>query len=311
MSRIPRNAIIAAALLMGILAAFMAYSYMSTPSPTTEAAAKVTVIAARNDISMGAILTAEMLQTQSVAPENLPPDAVTDPQAALGMVVISDIKAGEPLKIGDISGKTRLSHMIPKFMRAVTVAIDPIIGVGGYLEPGDRGDVVATFNSNAGTLTKIVLQDAQLIAIGSEVVEEKQPSSGEGVKAAPKAQTNATLAVMPSEAERLILAESRGKLRLVLRRSDDSTYTQTKGITSRALFGVVTPDVPPKVTRPASPAGSMMRPGPSAAVPQLPTPMGYQRFEIEPREKTEAQAPPKKTIEIIRGTKAEQVTVDQ
>ena len=309
MSRIPRNAIIGAALVMGIAAAFLAYSYMAKPSRGNAAA--VQIVTARGNISTGAILTADVLQMKSISAADVPADAVNELRIAVGKVAIRDIKAAEPITAENISGKSRLSHMIPKFMRAVTVAIDPIIGVGGYLEPGDRVDVVATFNSNDGTLTKIVLQDAQLIAIGSEVVEDNQASSDEGVKAAPKTQTNATLAIMPSEAEKLILAESKGKLRLVLRRSDDNTYTETKGINSRTLFGIIPSDVPNRVVDLAPPPRpAPVKPVRSPLVPQLP-PFGVQRFEIKPRPPVEALILPKKTIEIIRGTKVEQTTVDK
>lgn len=311
MSRVPRNAIIAAALAMGVLAAFLAYSYMSKPAPSGEGEGKIQIVAAGKSIATGAILTEDMMRMQTVPQSALPADAVSDPQAVLGKVAMRDIKPGEPLAMGALSEKSRLSHMIPMYMRAVTVAVDPIIGVGGYLEPGDHVDVIATYNVNDGSIAKTVLQDVQLIAIGSEVVEEKATESADAEKAAPKTQTNATLAVMPTAAEKLVLAESRGKLRLVLRRSDDQTFVETKGVTTRALFGIVQPDSPKSVTTAAArPPAPVVRPAPPVAVPSLP-PLDYGRYEIKPHAPTETQGPPKKIIEIIRGTKTEEVTVDR
>ncbi len=308
MNRLPRNAILGAAIVMGLVAAFLAYSYMSKPSVETAGTAQI--VTAKASITAGAILTSDMLQMRNLDVANIPPDTVTDIQEAVGKVVVQDIKSGEPVTAGSLSEKSRLSQRIPKLMRGVTVAIDPIIGVGGYLEPGDRVDVAATYSSNDGTMTKIVLQNVQLIAIGSEVVEEKQASADENAKTVPKTQTNATLAVMPSEAEKLILAEAKGKLRLVLRRSDDTTYTQTKGMSSRALFGIIPSDVAPKGMD-LPPLPPRPRPAPSPLVPPLPAPLAFGRYEIKPRPSAETQTPPKKTIEIIRGTKVEQTTVDR
>jgi pilus assembly protein CpaB len=194
--------------------------------------------------------------------------------------------------------------MVPAFMRAVTVALDPIIGVGGFLKPGDHVDVVATFEVNDGTVTKTVLQNVELLATGSEVTaEEINPKTGRMTGS--KAQPNATLAVLPTDAEKLILAESKGKLRLTLRRPDDVSFTRMKGVTGRDVIGVVPPDAPEKPVDnllQATLAGSVGQPvavqQPTAPAPAAPAKAG-------------SKPAAGKRIQIIRGAEVEETVVPE
>jgi CDP-diacylglycerol--glycerol-3-phosphate 3-phosphatidyltransferase len=92
--------------------------------------------------------------------------------------------------------------------------------------------------------TKTVLQDVELLAIGSEVIQEDPESPRGTAKAETRTQPTATLAVMSFDAEKLVFADSRGKVRLALRRSDDKAFVSAKGVTGRAVMGYVPSDAP-------------------------------------------------------------------
>jgi pilus assembly protein CpaB len=219
-------------------------------------------------------------------------------QEVIGMVTVKDIGTGAPVTRDSVSQKYRLSQIVKPSMRAVTVSIDPIIGVGGFLKAGDRVDVIATFNVNNGTITKTVLQDVELIAIGPEAIEEEEtvdPNTGRN-GARPKPQTNATLAVFPSDAEKLVLAESKGRLRLSLRRPDDRSYVATPGVTGRGVLGIVPSDVPEK----RQPVVRVSSGGPR------PTPLMMQQ-PIMPL----PAAAQGKTVQVVRGTQVEDTPVPE
>jgi pilus assembly protein CpaB len=185
-------------------------------------------------------------------------------------------------------------------MRAVTVAVDPISGVGGFVRTGDRVDVVATFNINSGTLTKTILQNAEVLAIGSETsLPGKKPTQNSPQQ--PPSAT-ATLSVSPDEAEKLVLADSKGKLRLMLRPTQDMAYVRTKGVVGRTILGSVPPDVAEKATPKPSPAPQIKTsPGSGMFVPPA---MG----RIQPLPVTNIPEPEKR-IQVIRGTKVDEVSV--
>ena len=100
-------------------------------------------------------------------------------------------------------------------------------------------DVLATFTTDTvGTVTRTVLQDVEILALGSEVrPQEIDPKTGKVSKAEPTIPT-ATLAVLPGEAEKLILAENRGKLRLALRGVEDKSYASRTITKEVAVVGV-------------------------------------------------------------------------
>lgn len=310
MSPMPRTRMIIAAVCLGLIAAVLTYVYVKRAG---EAARPVPVLVAQQDIASGAIVKAGMLTIKSFPVGKLPSGALQNEASVEGMVALENIKAGEPITVKKLGPGNRLAYRVPPMMRAVTVALDPIIGVGGFIKPGDHVDVVATFKVNDGTVTKTVLQDVLLLATGSELLpKEVTPERRQDAKS--ETIPNATLAVTPMDAEKLILAENRGKLRLTLRNAEDTSYVSTRGITSRAVIGNVPPDVPEKKSPSPPPVrtttvsrttGTLLPPvGPGpvlSSFEQLPTLGSEQRSEVEEGKK----------IQIIRGTKLEETVVPE
>ena len=296
MRQITKGKVLAAALVLGVITAILVYSYLARQ--TRIAQANVQVVIADREITRGTIIEAEMLRTTALPKDAVQPGTATALEMVVGMVAKDRFGPGEAIALAGILPRNRLSYIIPPFMRAVTVALDPIIGVGGFLKPGDHVDVVATFNVNNGTVTKTVLQDVELLAAGAEIV------AVEGAKGEkPVTQPNATLAVMPTDAEKLILAESKGKLRLTLRGPDDVSFVTTRGMTGRALMGSVPPDAP----QPAAYAPPSYHPPTTTTFgpPMRGTEMGIGPLPLP------ATVKPEKTVMVIRGTKVEEAVVNE
>lgn len=316
MRQASKNAVLAAAGVLGLVTALLVYMFLAAQTHKTQD--MVSIVVAKHGIPPGTVVDAAMLDVRNLPPGAAPQGVASAPEMLVGKVVSVPIKAGEPVSTSYVEAKNRLAQMIPPFMRAVTVAIDPISGVGGYLKPGDHVDVVATFSANEGTLTKTVLQDVTLVAMGSQVVGD-DGARVTGKATDPTTGANATLVVLPGDAEKLVLADSKGKLRLTLRRSDDLSRIQPKGISSRGMVGVIPPDVPkdepqtvkasvPPMPSFASSMASILGPLVKPVLPVKTTSL----FKLKPlplpgAEKNKAT----KKIEVIRGTKVEQTSVTE
>lgn len=314
MRQLPKTKVLILAMGLGLVAALLAYVYLARMGNVQKT--MVSIVAAKKPIPTGAILEPEMLTVRSLPRNVLPDGCTTDTEMLVGKIAVRPIREGEPISRSYVAEKSRLSHMVPPFMRAVTIGIDPVVGVGGFLKPGDKVDVLATFESNGGAATRTVLQNVELIAIG--------PSSETGTKisaANSKTLSTATLSLLPAEAEKLVLADTRGQLRLVLRRSDDPSYTSTKGVNSKSVIGVIPPDEPEK--KPNTPPAQTVQAQPPASVsitktaPPAAAPKAViAKPKVKPRpaqvtKPAKPVKPPVKTIEIIRGTEVESTVVDE
>jgi len=244
--QITRRAIMLAAACAGLLAALLVLQFLRTER--ARAAARIVqaqpgmaVVVPVADVPARTILDAGSLRVETRPSLSLPGNCCTEVGEVVDKVSLVALPKEQPIQREQIAVKSAalgLSYVVPTGMRAVTVALDPIIGVAGFLKPGDRVDVLATFTlsgtpGGAGdrSVTQTVLQDVELLALGAQVRatevsrREKDAVTSEKETARPaeppREQPNATLAVTPQDAQKLILAENKGKLRLTLRGVDD------------------------------------------------------------------------------------------
>ena len=295
MAQMPRRRVIALAVCLGIVTAALVVVYLNKQARLAQASAQA--VAARQDIVSGAVIKRGMVEIRTFPRNALLPGAADKLESVVDMVALQPIEAGKPISQNQVGPAHRLAYRVPPLMRAVTVALDPIIGVGGFIRPGDRVDVIATFTVGSGAVTKTVLQNVELLATGKEVVAtEIEPETGKESK--PTEIPNATLAVWPMDAEKLVLADSRGKLRLALRGAEDTSFISTRGVTSRSVVGVVPPDVPEK--RPVAQRAAAA----SASGPGIP-------WQIGSLPGGAAVPEAGKKIQVVRGTKVEETIVPE
>jgi pilus assembly protein CpaB len=130
--------------------------------------------------------------------------------------------------------------VIPDGMRAVSVRVNEVIGVAGYVLPGNRVDIIATASptdAHQDTTTKVILANVQVLTAGTRMEQDQE-------KGKPMQVTVVTLLVFPEQAERLALASTEGKIQLALRNPLDKGAPETPGIKTANLMGLVKAPAP-------------------------------------------------------------------
>jgi pilus assembly protein CpaB len=158
--------------------------------------------------------------------------------------VLQPVEANEPLLLSKLSGpngRATLSNLLSPGMRAVTIRIDEIAGVGGFVTPGDRVDVVLTRDAGAIQEVQGAAQGAAGSTVATEIVVEnaKVLTVGQGMderQTAPQVANSVTLEVAPSDANRITLARNVGTLSLSLRSAGESG-SAAAGVTTLSSFG--------------------------------------------------------------------------
>ncbi|MEA3395839.1 MAG: Flp pilus assembly protein CpaB [Chloroflexota bacterium] len=300
-----------AAIIAGI-AAVLVYYLLSSSSTSRQAEQPqmVGVVMATTNIPPYAKIAPGMVAIKSVAITTAPSNAFTSPNQVIGRIAQYAISKGQLLVRGDVAiadATQGLTFVIPKGRRAVTVALDPISGVGGFVYPGDHVDVLATFEQNEVSSTRGILQNIEVLAINEQTVRPKNGSNaGETDSGTPieheapvvEKVKSATLAVTPEEAQRLILAVYEGTIHMVLRsREDVNSIYDLAATTDWSLMGMAAPKPEkPEVVDPA--AQQMMGWPPGYMAPPTAAP-------VAPAQPAASAAP---TIEILRGPTREVVT---
>jgi pilus assembly protein CpaB len=255
-------------LMIGVLAlalGFFAsvYVYRNLQSGTRSADAGVDVIVAADDLQVGAKVEERDIRIIKVPAADLPPTAPRKRADVLGHGVIIPIAKGEfilPNRLAGENAGSGLPALIPPGMRAVSVRVNEVVSVAGFVTPGTRVDVLLTGTPGGGEQqTTTVLQNVAVLASGHTL---ERTSTGE-------AQTTAviTLLVSPDDAQRLTLASSEGHIQLALRNPLDTKQDEVASANSRGLYrgGVAPPPatavvhhaaVPKKVTPPPPPGST-------------------------------------------------------
>ncbi len=276
MSRMRVFIVLGIAIGLGGTFAFATYRYIqNTPVREVRLPTTPVVVAAAN-LALGVELRREDLRVIAWPSDAIPAGSVRDPQEIVGRGLVQAVAQNEamlPGKLAPVGAGAGLPPVIPEGMRALSVRVNDVIGVAGYVLPGTRVDVVATVsptNQQTDITSKVVLTNVLVLAAGTRIerdVEENKPIAVSVV----------TLLVAPADAERLALASTEGKIQLALRNPLDATAPPTPGVRPAVLLGYAQP-----------------RPAPRQAARAVPPP-----------------PPPPPTVEIIRGDKRAQEVVRQ
>src|SRR5690606_40132317 len=242
------------ALAMGGLAGYLALEYIqqrATPLIAAEPRRNQLVIAAR-DLEVGSIVGTEDLRVVDWPSDVLPPGYASSPSEVLGRGVITPIRTNEPLlatKLADKEAGAGLSIVIPEGMRALSVRVDEVTAVAGFVGAGKRVDVLVTLTNRGseGSYTRTVLQNVPVLAAGQQVQD---------VDGRPRTVSVMTLLVTPQQAEVLALASVEGRIQLALRNTlDMGEGTSTRARVAQLVGSVATPQraARPVAVRPPRP----------------------------------------------------------
>jgi pilus assembly protein CpaB len=236
MARIRVFIVFVLAVTAGGAFAYGTYRYIQqTPAPGASMPTRPVIVAAAN-LDIGAELRPEHVRIVEWPAGSVPAAAFGSADEVVGRGVIQSMVQNEPIlatKLASTGAGAGLPPVIPDGMRALSVRVNDVIGVAGYVLPGTRVDVVATVNPTQQTTdvtSKVVLTNVQVLAAGTKIEQD-----ADGGK--PIAVSVVTLLVNPSEAERLTLASTEGKIQLALRNPLDKTAPATPGIRPAALVG--------------------------------------------------------------------------
>jgi pilus assembly protein CpaB len=289
---------LAGAVVCGLLGVMLVTRYLS--SVNTFAKELGNVVVAKTEIQLGQKITADQLALSPIPNGSAPEGAFRKLDQVVGRVAITPIGVREAitnLKLAPEGAGGGLQAVIPEGYRAMTVKVDDVVGVSGFLMPGSFVDVVAVIVPTSrqggeaqGPISKIVLQNIKVLASGAKIDSpnnQREPTSVNAV----------TLQVTPEQAEKLVLAANESKLQLVMRNYGDKEDSQTGGANKGSLLNgeSVRPD-------PAPPSeAEKLKPATRAVVHIKPA--------IPRQEKPVAQPVSRNSIELIEGAKRRDVEI--
>lgn len=245
------------------------------------------VVAAAHTLTVGAMVTAPDVKLIAW-PERTPvPGAFAKIEDVVNRGVVAQVLENEPItptKLAPVGGGAGLPPTITPGMRALSVRVNEVVGVAGFVVPGTRVDVAVTMNDGNDTATRIVVSNVQVLTAGTRYDQEKS-KSGE-----PIPTSVVTLLLTPDDAARVVLATSAGALMLTLRNPLDQEMTSTAPTRTANLFGPAPAQKAPAADRPARPRPVVIAQAPPPVVAPPPPPKPY-------------------TVEAIRGAKRTEETV--
>src|SRR6187200_1282386 len=215
MARMRIFLVLALAVSCGGALAYATYNYVQrAPVQTANMATKPVVVAAAN-LDIGAEITRDDIRVIDWPAAAIPQNVITDPEQVIGRGLILPVIENEPflqMKLASKEAGSGLPPAIPPGFRAVSVRVNEVIGVAGYVLPGTRVDVVATVSptdNHQDMTSKVILTDVQVLAAGTKIERDVENDK-------PIAVNVVTLLVNPEEAERLTLASNEGQIQLAL-----------------------------------------------------------------------------------------------
>ena len=246
------------ALVLGVIAAVLTRNWLVSHSRAKLAQEAGTIVVAAVPLGFGSQLTPENVKENSWSANTLPEGAFATKQELLSggrrMALVS-IAPNEPVLRARVTApgqRAALSSMLDPGKRAVTVRVDDVRGVAGFIQPGDRVDVVLIRTEAESKLKEgysdVILQYAKVLAIDQITGERpEQPTIAKAV----------TLEVSSEEAQKILLATNVGRLTLMLRQPAEANAEPVHRVTENDLGG------PPKqVAPPPAPAVHVQVPPP-------------------------------------------------
>lgn len=229
------------ALVFGLIAMFVAQVWLNNQAEmraksleaNKKQVATQTIVVAKKPLRFGTELTASALKEIPWPGNALPSGAfskISDVLQGGRRIVLAAIEPNEPvlaLKITGPGQRATLSALVGPGMRAVTIRVNDVEGVGGFVMPGDRVDVVLTRQMDKGSASsQVILQNARVLAVDQSADERAAKAT---------VAKSVTLEVNTEEAQKVWLASSVGNLSLLLRKAGETREQTTHQITLKDL----------------------------------------------------------------------------
>jgi pilus assembly protein CpaB len=265
------------ALALGAFVSFSVYRALQAKTASSNEPG-VDVVIASNDISVGSKVGDGDLRIVKFPAGNIPSGAYSKKSQVIGRGAVLPIMRGEfilPNKLAAENAGSGLPGLIPPGMRAVSVRVNEVVAVAGFVVPGTRVDVLLTGNPGAGgeQQTTTVLENVAVLAAGQRL---ERNSAGE-----PQATPVITLLVSPDDAQKLTLASNEGRIQLTLRNPLDTRQEELSSVRTTSLYRGGAP-----VAAPPTPKAPRAR---KVAAPTAPPPPSVYQIEVVKGDKREDQ----------------------
>lgn len=236
--------VVAVAVGVASIASLMLYrAIQRVPVREVEIAHSYTVVSAQ-ELPIGTSLTSADVKLVPWPADSPVPRGFSSVEDVVGRGLIAPLVEHEPVtesKLAPIEAGAGLPPTIPPGMRALSVKVNEVIGVAGFVVPGTHVDVLVTVNQDGTGMSRVVVSNVKVLTAGTRY--EQAQAGGESD---PIQTTVVTLMVTPNDAERVALASSEGRIMLALRNPLDTDPTETTGIRMAQLMG---DPAPPPVRR--------------------------------------------------------------
>ena len=251
-----------------LVAALVVYSALKKREAEVEAARvlSVPIVVASHDLTIGSKLDQNSTKMTRWSRDSVPPGAFTDPGSVMGQYTKTGFVENEPIVadrlFSGIKNAGVLPLLVPNGMRAMSVPVDEVADISGFVLPHTHVDILVTVGSGpgGGAYSKIVLQNVEVLATAQDI---------EKINDQPQVVHTITVLVTPQDAERLALASGQGGLRLAMRNYDDSKVVNTSGSNmEQMLHGFGSPQMPTQVVQ-GQPRPVYQRPRPRAKPVQV------------------------------------------
>jgi pilus assembly protein CpaB len=279
------------AVVAGLAGVVLFVQYMDRVKEALPRAAADTqpVVTAAMDVPIAIRLEAKHLVLTDWPRQQVPEGSFRKIEGVVGRTVRQSLVKGEPLLAGRLADEKRgqgMAALLDPGVRAMAVGVGSVVGVAGFVQPGDVVDVITimkpdtetrdVLDNEAATISKIVLQNIKVLAVGGHMATKgRKPVKVKVV----------TLAVTPGQSERLALATRYGSIQLVIRSRIDQAFVPTAGVTPLMLLA---PDEGAEVWTYGEKEPVVVR-----------------RRPRRPKVEEKPRGPESSTVEIIRGTRVE------
>lgn len=241
MSRRTRSfLVVGIAVTLAALASFGVYRAIQNIPVREVAVTSIHTVVVTKPLPVGTRVTGADVKLVAWPASDPVPGSFTEIDQVVNRGLVASMVANEPLtetKLAPLEAGAGLPPTIPIGMRAISVKVNEVIGVAGFVLPGNRVDVVVTARRAPDSMSRVVVSNVAVLTSGTRY-DQEEAKEGELVRS-----TVVTLLVTPSDAERIALAATEGSIMLALRNPLDVKATETTGIRVATLMG--SPDPPP------------------------------------------------------------------
>jgi pilus assembly protein CpaB len=235
------------ALVLGFAASAFVYHAFKQASAAPTAVAMQHIVVAAGPLPLGSLLDSSKVRTISWPSSEPVTGMFTKIEDCVNRALITSVAENEPIleaKLAPREAGAGLPATIPAGMRALSVAVNDVIGVAGFVTPGTTvdvlvtGAVMGTSQSNGSTITRTILENVRVLAAGQKIEQDRDGK--------PQTVPVITLLVTPDDAGKLAMASTQGKIQLALRNTVDVKATDPAPVLQSTLFASSAPPPPPE-----------------------------------------------------------------